>query len=463
MAAPNQQNRPLNPIQMAEDRARGIRDYTAPANCNFNPGIFQPTLETERFELKPVMFQMLIAIGQFGGSPAEDPHSHLKSFLDICNKFIIPGVTHEQLQVILFPYSLRDVAKVWLNQQRANSIATWNDLAEKFLEKYFLPTANCRLRKEIMTFTQMEDETLSEAWERFKSLLQRCPHHGLPLCIQLETFYVGLNKNSQILVDSSANGALLRKTYDKAHAILDRIARNNYEWGNAEDKRRRPIKTSSGSFEVDPITSVNANIDALTTKMDALTASTTPLIAQLNAVGCGICGEGHTHDQCPSNPESVFYVGPQGAGRNNPFLSTYNPGWRNHPNFSWNGGANKQPQQGNVNPAPRLFNSNNEQSSQGHFQRNTDNGNQRPSSSNALENMMKEFMASQKEYMAKNDAVVQSQAASLRSLEIQVGQLALELKNSSTGTLPSNTEDPKGKEHCHAVTLRSGKQLQVND
>lgn len=223
MAAPNQPNRPVNPIQMADDRARGIRDYAAPANCNFNPGRVQPTLETERFELKPVMFQMLTTAGQFGGSPAEDPHSHLKSFLDICNKFIIPGVTHEQLQVLLFPYSLRDAAKVWLNQQLANSIATWNDSAEKFLEKYFPPIANSRLRKEIMTFAQMEDETLSEAWERFKSLLQRCPHHGLPLCIQLETFYVGLNKNSQVLVDSSANGALLRKTYDEAHAIFDRI------------------------------------------------------------------------------------------------------------------------------------------------------------------------------------------------------------------------------------------------
>lgn len=85
------------PIQMADDKARGIWDYAAPVNCNFNPGIVQPTLETERFELKPVMFQMLTAAGQFGGSVVEDPHSHLKSFLDICNKFIISVVTKEQL------------------------------------------------------------------------------------------------------------------------------------------------------------------------------------------------------------------------------------------------------------------------------------------------------------------------------------------------------------------------------
>ncbi|MDV3193914.1 MAG: hypothetical protein Q8835_02495, partial [Sweet potato little leaf phytoplasma] len=165
-------------------------------------------------------------------------------------------------------------------------MATWNDLAEKFLEKYFPPTTNSRLRKEIVTFAQMEDETLSDAWEHFKRLLQRCPHHGLPHCIdQLETFYVGQNKKSQILVDSSANGVLLRKTYDEAHEIIDRIARNNYEWGTAEDKQKHPLKTSSRSFEVDRMTTVNAKIDVLTTGMDSLTANTTPLIAQLTTVG----------------------------------------------------------------------------------------------------------------------------------------------------------------------------------
>ncbi|KAL5583077.1 hypothetical protein UlMin_015519 [Ulmus minor] len=65
--------------------------------------------------------------------------------------------------------------------------------------------------------------------------------------------------------------------------------------------------------------------------------------------------------------------------------------------------------------------------------------------------------------MARNDAVIQIQAASLRNLENQVGQLANELKNRPPGTLPSNTESPKrdGNEHCKAITLRGGKTLEV--
>ncbi|XP_062086086.1 uncharacterized protein LOC133792186 [Humulus lupulus] len=80
------------------------------------------------------------------------------------------------------------------------------------------------------------------------------------------------------------------------------------------------------------------------------------------------------------------------------------------------------------------------------------------SQSSSLESLMKD-------YMAKNDAVIQSQVASLRNLEIQMGQLANELRNRPQGTLPSDTENPRrdGKEQCKVVTLRSGKNLELHE
>ncbi|XP_062093559.1 uncharacterized protein LOC133799572 [Humulus lupulus] len=70
-----------------------------------------------------------------------------------------------------------------------------------------------------------------------------------------------------------------------------------------------------------------------------------------------------------------------------------------------------------------------------------------------------------KEYIAKNDAVIQSQATSLRNLEIQMGQLANELRNRPQGTLPSDTENLRRdcKEQCKVVTLRNGKNLELNE
>ncbi|XP_060974658.1 uncharacterized protein LOC133039741 [Cannabis sativa] len=67
--------------------------------------------------------------------------------------------------------------------------------------------------------------------------------------------------------------------------------------------------------------------------------------------------------------------------------------------------------------------------------------------------------------MAKNDAVIQSQAASLQNLELQLGHLANELKARPQGSLPSDTENPRrdGKEECNAIQLRSGKNLKNSE
>ena len=86
------------------------------------------------------------------------------------------------------------------------------------------------MRNEITSFHQLEDESLYEACERFKELLKRCPHHGIPCCIQLETFYNGLNPSTRLMVDASANWGLLSKYYNETYEILERIANNNYQW-----------------------------------------------------------------------------------------------------------------------------------------------------------------------------------------------------------------------------------------
>ncbi|XP_062114466.1 uncharacterized protein LOC133825555 [Humulus lupulus] len=174
-------------------------------------------------------------------------------------------------------------------------------------------------------------------------------------------------------------------------------------------------------------------------------------MGQVAEVSCVYCGDGHTFESCPSNPTSVCYVGNQNANCNNPYSNSYNPGWRQHPNFSWGGqgaSSSRAPMQNNPTYPPG-------------FSPKQPRAQPPPpqvSQSSSLESLMKE-------YMVKNDAVIQSQAASLRNLEIQFGQLANELKNRPQGTLPSDTENPRkdGKEHCKAVTLRSGKNLELTE
>ena len=51
-----------------------------------------------------------------------------------------------------------------------------------------------------------------------------------------------------------------------------------------------------------------------------------------------------------------------------------------------------------------------------------------------------------------------NQEASIRNLENQVGQIARQLADRPQGTFPSDTET-NPKEHCKAITLRSGKTI----
>ena len=135
-----------NSILIADDRDRCIRQYAVPLFSELNPEVRRPNIEATQFELKPVMFQMLQTMGQFSGVPTEDPHLHLRLFMEVSDSFKIAGVTEDALRLKLFLYSLRDRARAWLNSLPPSSISTWQELAERFLVKYFPPSKNAKLR-----------------------------------------------------------------------------------------------------------------------------------------------------------------------------------------------------------------------------------------------------------------------------------------------------------------------------
>lgn len=87
---------------------------------------------------------------------------------------------------------------------------------------------NARMRNDITLFKQLDDEPLFEAWERFKELLKRCPHYGIPICIQMEHFYNGVLPAARIMLDASAGGTLLTMSYNEAYAPIESIAANSY-------------------------------------------------------------------------------------------------------------------------------------------------------------------------------------------------------------------------------------------
>ena len=68
--------------------------------------------------------------------------------------------------------------------------------------------------------------------------------------------------------------------------------------------------------------------------------------------------------------------------------------------------------------------------------------------------------------MQQHATQLNNQAAQLRSFEVQMGQMANLLTERQQGSLPSNSEvNPRGegKEYCKVITLRSGKELEIQE
>ncbi|KAK9044977.1 hypothetical protein V6N11_058867 [Hibiscus sabdariffa] len=219
---------PPIPQNNQQQPVRTVRDYLAEDMEGLNPAVTIPEFEAEHFELKPVMFNMLNTLGQFGRSPAENARQHLKSFLEICNSFKIHGVSNDVLKLKLFPYSLRDKAKAWLNNLPPGSLQSWTELCRSFLAKFSYTNMTDNLRNQITSFRQEDVEAMHEAWERYRDLFRRCPMHGLPKWTQVSIFYNSVNTPTRMMLDASANGTLLDKPPRESLEILEKLAQNDY-------------------------------------------------------------------------------------------------------------------------------------------------------------------------------------------------------------------------------------------
>src|SRR5262249_26685393 len=196
-----------------------------------------------------------------------------------------------------------------------------------------------KLRNDIFTYTQMETETLYEAWEHYKDLLRRCPHHELPIWLQVQTFYNGLINRHKAMIDAAAGGTLNNKTPEAAYELIDEMATNSYQW----QVDRAATKKQAGVHNVDAVTALAAQIELLNKKIDGMSVGIIMM--------CDLCGvPGHKSVECQAgNPfaqtmEQVDYAGNfQRNPQNNPYSNTYNPGWRNHPHFSRSNQQNQRP------------------------------------------------------------------------------------------------------------------------
>ncbi|KAL5548869.1 hypothetical protein UlMin_004100 [Ulmus minor] len=378
---------------------RALKDYSIP-NVGIS-SIQRPPIQANNFEIKSAIIQMIQNSVQFGGLPNDDPNLHIVNFLEICDTFKHNGVTDDAVRLRLFPFSLNSKAKAWLISLPLGTITTWEGLVRSFLTKYFPPAKSAKMRNDITNFFQQDQESLYEAWERFKDLLRKCPHHGLPLWMQVQTFYNGLLSNTQTMVDAASGGAFFNKSPEEGYELIEVMAGNNFV-----KSERSAQKRPAGLHDSDAFNKLAAEVALLNNNFKNLNVASV-LNVSLNYVA---------NNQRQFNSNSNYY----------------NPGWRNHPNFSW---SNNQ----NVQKPPSSF--------------------QAQEKKPTMEEAFTQFMTRTNAFIDDTQENFRNQGASIRNLEHQVGEISKLLMERGQGALPSNTER-NPREEAKAITLRSGKELE---
>ncbi|KAL0394836.1 UNVERIFIED_CONTAM: hypothetical protein Slati_4449800 [Sesamum latifolium] len=237
----------LTTIQLAMDYVgaveRPMMEYLFPAADGSISSIALPTVQANNFEIKPLIIQIIRSSVQFSSLPKEDPNKHLSNFLEICDMFKFNGVSDDAVRLRIFPFSLCDTTKNWLQSLPASSITTWASLTQKFLAKYFPPAKTAK--------AYLED-----------ALIMSYPCGG-----RFKLFYNGVTLANRTTIDAATGGTIIKKLSSEAFNIFDEIATNLYSYG-----LERTDKRVTSVHSVDAITTLSAEMAALQHKVDNLGA-----------------------------------------------------------------------------------------------------------------------------------------------------------------------------------------------
>jgi len=263
-------------IPQERPRPRAIRDYFQPRAVHN----MVPPVQANNLEIKTGLINM-VKENQFGGGPLEDPNMHLANFLEVANTIKMNGVSEDAIRMRLFSFSLRDKAKAWYNAIHLGSCNTWENLEQRFLNKYFPPSKTLQLKSLITQFKQLPDENFYEAWERYKEMLRKCPQHDFHENQQVAFFYQGLSQQHRMHVDASSGGSIFGVDAMKAMEIFEDIAMNAYQWPSERvmgscafgtvAQVESVHKVKSDVFQSQGMKEFNESINALTKQLNLIT------------------------------------------------------------------------------------------------------------------------------------------------------------------------------------------------
>ncbi|GJT38238.1 reverse transcriptase domain-containing protein [Tanacetum coccineum] len=182
-------------------------------------------------------------------------------------------------------------------------------MAKMFLGKYFPPSMV------ITNFRQRPDESLFEAWERYKLSIDRCPNHNMLPVTQIDTFYNGLTLRHRDTINAVAGGTFMKRRPEECYDLIENMTAHHNDW---DTSAQRSESSSSITSSSDP------EIVALKAEMAEINKNLMKMLQtnqQVKAVtpSCETCGGPHAYNDCPATvgqTQNVYAAGAYNQGGN---------------------------------------------------------------------------------------------------------------------------------------------------
>lgn len=255
------------------------------------------------------------------------------------------------------------------------------------------------------------------------------------------------------MLESMCQGNFLAQHHDDAWQFLENLAEKSNQW---ERSNKKSIYSRSSAHSIGTSFALEAKIDAMIKKFNNVFSSN-----QMNQASQSMCFKcndpNHIADQCPNSIEQINAFN---KAKNDPFSPTYNPGWRNHPNFAWN---QNNPNTNTVRPNFQAFpnNASNPPFQPNHFQPNfagpshnqPQQSNFQPNSAHppqddkrlsSLEKTLETLAKATTQSLRSNSnlqnlltSYMQNTNQSIAKFEMQMSQLATSVSERERGKFPS--------------------------
>nr|GEW59999.1 reverse transcriptase domain-containing protein [Tanacetum cinerariifolium] len=292
----------LNDIEMATEGngdppvpdLRTMKEFCQPTLNGWGGLIAPIAIQATNFGLKNDMIQQFENSCQFHGLSGDDANKHLDKFLHVTQSIKVNGVTDAALRLYLFPHSLTHHATAWFDRLPRNSINTFEKMAKMFLGKYFPPSMVTKLRNEITNFCQHPDDSLFEAWERYKLSIDRCPNHNMLAVTHIDTFYKGLTLRHHDTVNAATGGTFMKRCPEECYDLIENITAHHNDWDTSTQQSESSSSITS-SFDSKSV--------ALKAKMEKINKNLMKVLQinqQVKALtpSCETCGGPHSYNDC---------------------------------------------------------------------------------------------------------------------------------------------------------------------